>query len=109
MANKTGKGGFTKGKSGNPGGRPKTNAEIQELIMKAVPSAIETMIGLMMNKRVDKKVRLAAAKEIADRGLGKAVQSIMHNGKDGGPVQIQVITGVPRAPKDPQPTEGKQP
>jgi hypothetical protein len=41
-------------------------------------------------------VRVAAAKELLDRAIGKAVQPIIGD-DDEAPVTIQVITGVPRA------------
>ena len=43
MANRTGKGGFQKGQSGNPGGRPKVVAEVRELAQEQTEKAISTL------------------------------------------------------------------
>lgn len=62
----TGKG-WLPGQSGNPGGRPKGIAAIaREHTDKAVQVLVEGM------ESADERVKLAAAKEILDRGYGKA-------------------------------------
>jgi Family of unknown function (DUF5681) len=43
--NPTGAGGFSKGQSGNPGGRPKVVGEVQELARQHTGEAIKTLVG----------------------------------------------------------------
>ena len=43
MTNPTGKGGFQKGQSGNPGGRPKLPADIREAFKAKAPEALEVL------------------------------------------------------------------
>lgn len=58
---------FKPGMTGNPGGRPKGIAAIaREHTDKAVSVLVEGM------ESDDERVRIAAAKEILDRGYGKA-------------------------------------
>jgi hypothetical protein len=59
---------FPKGKSGNPGGRPKgIAAKAREYADRALDVIAEALAD------EDAKVRLAAAKEVLDRGYGKAI------------------------------------
>lgn len=59
---------FQKGVSGNPGGRPKgIAAKAREHTDKALDVLVEGMAD------EDPKVRVAAAKELLDRGWGKSL------------------------------------
>ena len=78
---------FKKGESGNPGGVSKTAKEIRELARQNCPHAIRKLIKLLESK--DERTVIAAAKELMDRGLGKAPQAIV--GADGeGPVLARI-------------------
>jgi hypothetical protein len=47
MANPTGRGGFTKGQSGNPGGRPRSLASVMHVARRHTLPALKTLVTLM--------------------------------------------------------------
>ena len=61
---------FAKGRSGNPGGRPSINKDAKALAKANCHKAMAKLIELLDD--ADSRVVIAAAKEILDRGLGKA-------------------------------------
>jgi hypothetical protein len=66
---------FSKGKSGNPGGRPKVLGELQELARHHAPEVIEELARLALKARSE-TARIAAGRELLDRGFGRARQSM---------------------------------
>ncbi len=72
---------FQKGKSGNPGGRPKNaeTAPIKELAREHTESAIKALVGALKDK--SGRTRVAAAEALLDRGYGKPTQ---HHELDAG-------------------------
>jgi len=66
---------FAKGESGNPGGRPKTIGELRALARAHAADAIEELARLAV-KAKSEAVRIAAIRELLDRGFGKATQFV---------------------------------
>lgn len=92
--NATGKGGFQKGQTGNPGGRPKMDPAIKAMFEAKGQDAFN-VISKHLDAE-DPKVALQAAQIILDRAYGKVAQPI-----EGGDTPIQteatiIVTGVPR-------------
>lgn len=81
---------FTKGQSGNPGGRPKEDPELKDLARVASPEAFDRLVHWMRSD--NPKASFAASVAILDRAYGKPVQTTEITGKDGGPIQTQDLT-----------------
>lgn len=75
MGNKHGIGGFKKGQSGNPGGRPKRKqGSFADQIRLHTTNFLELLriaLRIARNPRVDANDRMSAVRWLADRGLGK--------------------------------------
>ena len=79
--------GLPKGRVNNPAGRPKgtlnkSTVEIKALAQTYSAKALETLATIMCTSDND-TARISAAKELLDRGYGKAPQAMEHTGKDG--------------------------
>ena len=83
MANLTGKGGFQKGVSGNPGGRAKV---VQNLTVEARKYSLEAVrvLAKLMRTARSEQVRKAAADALLDRGFGRPVQALQIDGAFAG-------------------------
>lgn len=77
---------FQPGQSGNPGGRPKENAEVKALARQFCLEAIEKLAWIMRNG--DNKEAKAAADSLLDRGIGKPAQVVIGDA-DADPIQIE--------------------
>jgi hypothetical protein len=64
---------WVKGQSGNPGGRPKALGDLRELARRQAPAAIKEL-GRLALKAKSETARVAAIRELLDRGYGKAGQ-----------------------------------
>ena len=95
-------GSFKPGQSGCPGGRKKLTPDgaarlnaARALAAENVEEAIRVIVGIMLNKAEESRVRLDAARTIADRALGKASQAVELTGSGGGPVETAVTVKAP--------------
>ena len=75
MGNESGIGGFRAGMSGNPGGRPRSMSTMQLEARKHAIEAIQELARLIREGESG-AVRVAAAREILDRGFGKATAAV---------------------------------
>ena len=70
---------FSKGFSGNPGGRPRDEQKVAELARSYTREAIETLFELMRRGN-DECVRGTAAQALLDRGWGKPKVEVVADG-----------------------------
>src|ERR1700722_19411919 len=80
MPNPSGKGGFQKGKSGNPGGRPKALASVMHEARRYTPEALKTLVKLMRDAESE-TVRLNASEALLSRAWGRPVQALQVDGR----------------------------
>ena len=85
---------FEKGQSGNPGGRPKENAEVKRLAREHGVTAIKKLAALMDSD--DERIVVAACQTLLDRGFGKPAQAIVGGDEDDPAIKIEeiVIRGI---------------
>lgn len=87
MEKKQIKGRFTKGKSGNPGGRPKKLEDVKELAATYTKDAIERLAYWM--KTDDSKASISASTALLNRAWGMPTAPVEHTGKDGEAIQTE--------------------
>ena len=66
---------FRKGQSGNPGGRPKVLGDVQELARQHAPTVIVELARLALRAKSE-TARIAAIRELLDRGYGRPRQAM---------------------------------
>ena len=73
--NPSGKGGFMKGQSGNPGGRSRRHiGDLSREARRYASLAVSTLVKICRNGM--ERNRLVAARELLDRGYGRPIQMI---------------------------------
>jgi hypothetical protein len=82
---------FQRGESGNPGGRPRVAAEVQEFARQHGPEGIARLITLMRSD--NEPVALRAAEALLDRAYGRPPQAIAVQAQR--PLQIIITDATP--------------
>lgn len=71
---------FTKGKSGNPGGRAKGYGDIREIAREHGARAVEVLVEIMEDTEAPATSRQGAAQALLDRGYGKPPADVKISG-----------------------------
>jgi len=73
---------WTKGQSGNPGGRPRILRDVQSLARSHTVDAVRTLSVLMQDMKTPPGVRVRAAELLLDRAWGRPLQSSVSTNLD---------------------------
>ena len=80
------------GVSPNPGGRPAVIRDLREAAQGYSEEALTVLAGVMRDADAPPAAKVAAARELLDRGFGKALQAVDVNSKvDIGATAAQVL------------------
>ena len=88
---------FQKGRSGNPGGRPKLPEELRDRIRALSDDAVTVLEQALRDD--DVRVRLVAAQTLLDRGYGRPPQATdvtLTTKQDASNVHLQALLEVAR-------------
>jgi hypothetical protein len=108
---------FERGRSGNPGGRPKADQTVTELARSYCAHAILVLASIMDDPNASPTARAMAAERILDRGLGKPLQvaSVAMNSTkraadmtDDELAAIAAGVSLPTSPAEPEPIAAEE-
>lgn len=80
----------------------KATADIRALAQVHAPAVIEMLANLMMSAESE-QAKIAAGKELLDRGFGKSVQALQNLDADGNPADANKLKVVVEYLGDPAP------
>jgi hypothetical protein len=89
---------FTKGQSGNPGGRPKALRDVVELARKATPAAIATLKRIASDKKAPPAAQVSAAVALLEDRPGPLAQAGRGRESDLNPPGADQVRLAPRRP-----------
>lgn len=92
--NPTGKGGFKKGESGNPGGKRKDTKAFIEECKEHASQAIKTLLDCLNDKH-NASARIKAAEVILNYAHGKPSQAVTVTGAEGKDLIPQQLINTP--------------
>jgi hypothetical protein len=85
---------FEKGKSGNPGGRPKAVRDVAAAAREHTQEGLETLVTAMRDGGAPWNARIRAVELILERGWGKPMQAVELSGPDGDAIQMEAKVGL---------------
>lgn len=77
---------FEKGKSGNPGGRPRVPDDVREAAKALTALALDTLEKIIRDDETPAAARVTACEAVLNRAWGKPAQAVELTGKDGGAI-----------------------
>jgi hypothetical protein len=78
MTQRTSAGQWTKGTSGNPGGRPRVAADVRAALEALTPRAVEVLAALLGSE--DERIRIRAAEAVLNRTMPPVVAEVVDDG-----------------------------
>lgn len=78
MTQRTSAGQWTKGTSGNPGGRPRVAADVRAALEALTPRAVEVLAALLGSE--DERIRIRAAEAVLNRTMPPVMAEVAADG-----------------------------